>query len=137
MLKPNQVASEIRKGVNAKIADGRSLYLVVRGGRGYRVHEYRDGKVRRSRGLGYAAKVVRNPATWDVLQDVLSRKTLKAKAHASMSYQDVPAFMVDLANTTTRRRRPGAGRWPSVPAADYGTVSRCLRFTILTAVRSG
>src|SRR5438105_5517154 len=57
MLKPDQVASEIRKGVNAKIADGRSLYLVVRGGRGYWVHEYRDGKVRRSRGLGSAAKV--------------------------------------------------------------------------------
>jgi integrase len=263
MLKPDQAASEIRKGVNAKIADGRSLYLVVRGGRGYWVHEYRDGKVRRSRGLGSAAKVspaaarrardafavgrrngagvalmtstatvpatlaqapaavanklfgeahetyrtnhaaewrphqreqiarlfknhtapldglpvneitydqvadvlrpiwrgpsagqgarlrqlmervfraakvVPNPASWDVLQDVLSRKTIKAKAHASMDYQDVPAFMVDLANATTRQRRPGAGRPPSVSAADYGTVLRCLRFTILTAVRSG
>jgi integrase len=263
MLKPDQVASEIKKGVNAKIADGRSLYLVVRGGRGYWVHEYRDGKVRRSRGLGSAAtvspaaarrardafavgrrngagvafmtstatvpaapaqapavaadnlfgdahstyranhaaewrpqqrvqiarlfknhtapldgrpvheitcdhvadvlrpiwrgpsagqgarlrqlmervfraaKVVPNPASWDALQDVLSRKTVKAKAHASMAYQDLPAFMVELANATTRQRKSGAGRPPSVSATDYGTVSRCLRFTILTAVRSG
>src|SRR4051812_10951902 len=57
MLKPDQVASAIRSGVNTKIADGRSLYLVVRGGRGYWVHEYRDGKARRSRGLGSAADV--------------------------------------------------------------------------------
>src|SRR5215213_5546587 len=57
MLKPDQVASAIRAGVNAKIADGRSLYLIVRGGRGYWVHEYRDGKARRSHGLGSAASV--------------------------------------------------------------------------------
>jgi integrase len=262
MLKPDQVASAITGGVNAKIADGRSLYLIVRGGRGYWVHEYREGKKRRSRGLGSAAdvspaaarrardafavrrrdgadalmtgtaavpatptqapaavtnklfgdahstyrknhadewsphqqeqiarlfknhtqpldglrvasittaqvadvlrpiwrgpsagqgarlrqlmerafraaKVAPNPASWDALQDELSRKTVKAKAHASMSYQDLPAFMVELANATTRQRKPGAGRPPSVTAADYGTVSRCFRFAILTAVRSG
>jgi integrase len=84
-----------------------------------------------------AAKVVPNPASWDALQDLLSRKTIKAKAHASMAYQDLPAFMVELANAATRQRKPGAGRPPSVSATDYGTVSRCLRFTILTAVRSG
>jgi integrase len=262
MLKPDQVTSAIRSGVNAKISDGRSLYLIIRAGRGYWVHEYRDGKARRSRGLGSAAdvspaaarrardafvvgrrngagasrasiatapvtpaqapavvadklfgdahstyrtnhaaewrphqqeqiarlfknhtapldgrpvheitcddvadvlrpiwrgpsagqgarlrqlmervfraaKVVPNPASWDGLQDLLSRKTVKAKAHASMAYQELPAFMVELANATTRQRKPGAGRPPSVSATDYGTVSRCLRFTILTAARSG
>jgi len=273
MLKPDQVASAIRSGVNAKIADGRSLYLIVRSGRGYWVHEYRDGKARRSRGLGSAAnvspaaarrardafavgrrngagalmtstavmpatpaqapaavthklfgeaystyltnhaaewsprqqeqiarlfknhtkpldglpvasittdqvadvlranvrnsrgaprsiwrgpsagqgarlrqlmehvfraaKVAPNPASWDALQDVLSKKTVKAKAHASMAYPELPAFMAELANATTRQRKPGPGRRPSVSAADYSTVSRCLRFAILTAVRSG
>ena len=263
MLKPDQVASAIRSGVNVKIADGRSLYLVVRGGRGYWVHEYRDDKTRRSRGLGSAAnvspaaarrareafvvgrrngagalmtstaavttatpaqvpaavtdklfgeahatyrknhaaewsphqqeqiarlfknhtqplnalpvasitteqvasvlrpiwrgpsagqgarlrqlmerifravKVVPNPASWDTLQDELSRKTVKAKAHASMAYVDVPAFMSELANATTRQRKPGAGRPPFTSAADYHSVSRCLPFTILTAVRCG
>jgi integrase len=84
-----------------------------------------------------AAKVAPNPADWDALSDVLSRKTVKAKAHASMAYENLPAFMAELANVTTRQRKSSAGRPLSVSAADYGTVSRCMRFAILTAVRSG
>jgi integrase len=263
MLKPESVASAIRdsisSGKNAKINDGRSLYLIVRGPRAYWTYEFRDGKARRSRGLGSAAKVspaaarrkrdalaverrnglmtsiavttatpaqapaavtdklfgeahasyrknhadewsphqqeqiarlfknhtqpldplpvasittdqvadvlrpiwrgpsagqgarlrqlmerifraakvAPNPASWDTLQDLLSRKTVKAKPHPSMAYQDVPAFMAELANVLPRQRKPGAGRSPFTSAADYDTVSRCLRFTILTAVRSG
>jgi integrase len=84
-----------------------------------------------------AAKVTPNPATWEALQDVLSKKTIKAKAHASMPAEELPAFMTELAAIKVRERKPGAGRPPSVIEADYGTVSRCLRFAILTAARSG
>jgi hypothetical protein len=72
-----------------------------------------------------AAKVSPNPASWDALQDELSRKTVKALAHASLCYPQLPAFMVDLANATTRPRKPAAGRPPTVSAADYSTASRC------------
>jgi integrase len=260
MLKSDDVASLIRAGVNKKITDGRSLYLTVRGGRGYWSYEFRDGKVRRSRGLGSAADVspaaarrardafavgrrngalmtstviapatraqalapiddklfgdahatylkdhadewsprereqiarlfknhtrpldglpvasittdqlanvlrpiwrgpsagqgarlrrlmehvfraakgAPNPAAWDVLRDKLSKKTVEARPHASMPYEKLPTFMAELANATIRQRKPGPGRAPSVPADDYGTVSRCMRFAILTAVRSG
>jgi integrase len=56
-LKPEDVADAIRSGVNQKIPDGNNLYLVVRNGRGFWVHQYRDGAVIRSTGLGSAAKV--------------------------------------------------------------------------------
>jgi integrase len=56
-LSTQQVSAAIKSGVNQKIADGRSLYLVVKNGKGFWVHQFRDGKVTRSRGLGSAASV--------------------------------------------------------------------------------
>lgn len=268
-LKPDQVAAAIQSGVNAKISDGRSLYLVVRNGRGFWVHEYRDGTARRSRGLGSAADVSpaaarrarddfasarraqgrrammatttaapaatieaprqahtvaaetlfgeahafyltnhaaecserqgvaierlfknhtgpldglpvgaitvnqvadvlrplwrgpaagsgarlrqlmehvlraagvkgeANPALWDNLRDLLSKKTVKAKAHPSMAYADLPTLMTELvAPRVERERKPGRGQGPNKTANDFHTVARCLRFCILTATRS-
>jgi integrase len=77
-----------------------------------------------------------NPAKWARLQDELSKKTVKAKPHESMKADDLPVFMLELAAVNVRERKSGAGRPPSVAAADYSVVSRCLRFAILTAVRS-
>jgi integrase len=276
-IKPEQVASAIRSG-NSKIADGRSLYLVVRNGRGFWVYEYRHGNSRHSHGLGSAANmspaaarrardgfaferrnplfvpprkhrgralmtttaapaaigavagtprqaptsgagkafgdahseylrnhadewsppqqvaiarlfknhtgsldplpvgaitveqvadVLRplwrgpaagsgarlrqlmehvfraagvkgeaNPALWDSLRDLLSKKTVKAKPHPAMAYAELPAFMIELAGERVRERKPGRGRGPNKAAADFETVSRCLRFCILTATRS-
>jgi integrase len=56
-LRPEQVADAIRSGDNAKISDGHNLYLLVRNGRGFWVHQFRDGDVIRSTGLGSAATV--------------------------------------------------------------------------------
>ena len=56
-----------------------------------------------------------NPAMWDCLRDLLSKKTIKATPHPSMAYADLPAFMVELGDDA---------------------VARCLRFCILTATRS-
>ena len=56
-LSPQQVTSAIKSGVNQKLSDGRSLYLVVKNGKAFWVHQFRDGKVTRSRGLGSAAQV--------------------------------------------------------------------------------
>jgi integrase len=41
-LKSTEIAG-LLTGPNAKVADGRSLYLVIRNHRGYWVHQYRDG----------------------------------------------------------------------------------------------
>jgi integrase len=270
-LKPEQVASEIQSGKNRKIADGRSLYLVVRNGRGFWVYEYRHGNSRHSHGLGSAANmspaaarraredfaverrkplfvpprkhrgralmtttatagaprqapmagagkafgeahatyltnhadewspyqqvaiarlfknhtgsldplpvgsitveqvadVLRplwrgpaagsgarlrqlmehvfraagvkgeaNPALWDSLRDLLSKKTVKAKAHPAMAYAELPAFMIELAGERVRECKSGAGRPPNKATGDFDAVSRCLRFCILTATRS-
>ena len=56
-LSPREVADAIKSGVNQKIADGHNLYLVVKNGKGFWVHQFRDGKVIRSKGLGSAATV--------------------------------------------------------------------------------
>src|SRR5712692_7031920 len=56
-LSPRQVADAIKSGVNQKIADGHNLYLVVKNGKGFWVHQFRDGNVIRSKGLGSAADV--------------------------------------------------------------------------------
>jgi integrase len=56
-LSPRQVADAIKSGVNQKIADGHNLYLVVKNRKGFWVHQFRDGKVIRSKGLGSAATV--------------------------------------------------------------------------------
>src|SRR5712692_5611550 len=53
-LSPYRVADAIRSGVNQKLADGHNLYLVVKNGKGFWVHQFRDGKVIRSKGLGPA-----------------------------------------------------------------------------------
>src|SRR6266446_2620575 len=54
---PNKFTAAIKRGVNQKIADGNSLYLVVKNGKGFWVHQFREGRVIRSRGLGPAATV--------------------------------------------------------------------------------
>lgn len=65
-LTPSRVAELMRSGAPCKVADGNSLYLVVQGpGRGYWVHQYRDGSRLSkngkpafcSHGLGSAAEV--------------------------------------------------------------------------------
>jgi integrase len=56
-LSSKQVSDAIASGVNAKISDGHNLYLVVKNGRGFYVHQFRDGPVIRSKGLGSAADV--------------------------------------------------------------------------------
>src|SRR5579872_884364 len=56
-LSPRQVAEAIRSGVKQKLADGHNLYLVVKNGKGFWVHQFRDGNVIRSKGLGSAADV--------------------------------------------------------------------------------
>jgi integrase len=56
-LSPSRVADAIRSGLNQKIADGHNLYLVVKNGKGFWVHQFRDGNVIRSKGLGSAATV--------------------------------------------------------------------------------
>ncbi len=56
-LGPKEVSDAIRSGVNQKIPDGHNLYLVVKNGRGFWVHQFRDGAVIRSKGLGSAATV--------------------------------------------------------------------------------
>jgi integrase len=56
-LSPKRVADAIHSGVNQKLSDGRSLYLVVKNGRGFWVHRFRDGAKVRSKGLGSAATV--------------------------------------------------------------------------------
>src|ERR1700694_1995169 len=56
-LKPQQVNDAIARGVNAKISDGHNLYLIVKNGRGFWVHQFRDGPVIRSKGFGSAATV--------------------------------------------------------------------------------
>jgi integrase len=84
-----------------------------------------------------AAKVSSNPASWDGLRDVLSKKTIKAKPHASMSPEEMPAFMAELSTAKLLQRKHAAGRPVSTSADDYDTISRCLRFCILTAARSG
>jgi hypothetical protein len=57
LLKPQQVSDAIARGVNAKISDGHNLYLIVKNGRGFWVHQFRDGPVIRSKGFGSAANV--------------------------------------------------------------------------------
>src|ERR1700730_18179223 len=54
MLRSEQVSDAIKSGVNQKLADGHNLYLVVKNGKGFWVHQFRDGKVIRSKGLGTA-----------------------------------------------------------------------------------
>jgi len=44
-LSSKQVSDAIVSGVNAKISDGHNLYLVVKNGRGFYVHQFRDGPV--------------------------------------------------------------------------------------------
>jgi hypothetical protein len=60
-LTPAQVAEHIRASRNTdkprKIADGNSLYLMTRRGRGFWIYQYRDGATIRSKGLGSAADV--------------------------------------------------------------------------------
>jgi integrase len=59
-LNPKIVADAITdsgSGKNAKLSDGRNLYLVARRGRGFWVYQFRDGVVIRSKGLGPAADV--------------------------------------------------------------------------------
>jgi integrase len=77
-----------------------------------------------------------NPAIWDSLRDLLSKKTVKAKAHPAMAHGELPAFMIELAGERNHERKPGAGRPPNKTATDHDTVARCLRFCILTATRS-
>src|SRR6266705_3751517 len=57
MLNTQQVKDAINSGVNQKIADGHNLYLVVKNGKGFWVHQFRDGNVIRSKGFGSAATV--------------------------------------------------------------------------------
>jgi len=56
-LSPRQVADAIKSGAKAKLSDGHNLYLVVKNGKGFWVHQFRDGNVIRSKGLGSAATV--------------------------------------------------------------------------------
>ena len=43
-LNPARVKELLDAGVPCKVADGNSLYLVIRGpGKGFWVHQYRDG----------------------------------------------------------------------------------------------
>ena len=77
-----------------------------------------------------------NPAIWDSLRDLLSKKTVKAKAHPAMAYAELPAFMIELAGERVRASKPGRGQGPNKTADDFVTVSRCLRLCILTATRS-
>jgi integrase len=54
--KPDRRTGIVREHAR-KIADGHNLYLVVKNGKGFWVHQFRDGKVIRSHGLGSAANV--------------------------------------------------------------------------------
>ena len=65
-----------------------------------------------------AAKVRPNPASWDDLQEELSRKASKVQSHASLPWQQVPALMAQLD--------------PDHPDDNR---ERALRFAILTGVR--
>ena len=40
MLKPEQVSTAIKAGVNQKLSDGRGLYLVVKNGRGFWIYQF-------------------------------------------------------------------------------------------------
>ena len=64
----------------------------------------------------------RNPASWDFLEGVLSRKSVPVKHRAAMPVEDVPALFADLAKPQLR--------------PEWDVVSRCLRFCILTATRT-
>jgi integrase len=54
-LKPEQVRAAISSGRNQKIAAGHNLYLLVRNRKAFWVHQFRDGNVIRSHGLGPAS----------------------------------------------------------------------------------
>ncbi len=54
-LKPEQVRAAVSSGLNQKIADGHNLYLLVRNQKAFWVHQFRDGNVIRSHGLGPAS----------------------------------------------------------------------------------
>jgi integrase len=56
-LTPKQVSDAIRSGANRRISDGRSLYLLIKNGKGFWTYRYRDGAKVRSVGLGSAATV--------------------------------------------------------------------------------
>lgn len=51
-LKPEEVKAAIASGRNQKLADGRSLYLYVKNGRGYWTHQFQMDGVTRSKCLG-------------------------------------------------------------------------------------
>jgi integrase len=65
-LRPDQVATAIKASVGnpkfKKIADGNSLYLMTRNGRGYWSFQFKDGNALRSKLLGSAADVSPNQA---------------------------------------------------------------------------
>ncbi len=48
-LKPEEVKAAIASGKNQKLADGRSLYLYVKNGRGYWTHQFQMDGVTRSK----------------------------------------------------------------------------------------
>jgi integrase len=73
-----------------------------------------------------------NPASWRNLKAVLSKKTVKAKHHPAMLAADLPAFMRDV--VIPRKQKPGRGSRPA--SADDAVIVRCLKFCILTAVRT-
>jgi len=58
-----------------------------------------------------------NPASWERVQNHVSKKNIEAVPFASMPWRDVPAFMAEL-------------------LTDQSTIARCLSFTILTGVRT-
>ena len=65
-LRPDQVAAAIKASFGnpkfKKIADGNSLYLMTRNGRGYWSFQFKDGKSFRSKLLGSASDVSPNQA---------------------------------------------------------------------------
>jgi integrase len=58
-----------------------------------------------------------NPASWERVQNHVSKKNIEAVPFASMPWRDVPAFMAEL-------------------LPHQSTIAQCLRFTILTGVRT-
>jgi len=65
-----------------------------------------------------AGRVEPNPATWDTLEDLLSRRSPPSKPCTSMPPQDVPQFLRDLQARPERE------------------LARCLTFCILTVART-
>jgi integrase len=112
----------------------RPIWIGASAGQGARLRQLLE-RVFRAAGV----KTDDNPAALQQLENVLPRKrpaNRKKKPYASMPASELAAFMIELAGECVRERKPGAGRPPNKVAANFDTVSRCLRFCILTAVRS-